>query len=333
MASLLPGLEAYGVNADEVFEELGIDATNLQQEDYRLPLFDAFRFTVAVVEKADNEAIGLELGSLVRPRSFQVLGYSAMSSRNLLEAIDRLLRYEMLVWDIGLTELIIENKSAILRMNPFGISLIPDHVIELAISGWVNFGRDILQDEVELEEVCFRHAQLARDEEYQKVFDCPVRFECTYNEIRFPASYLHLPLREADPVLKGMMDQQGESLLVDYDHKTNIANEVRAAVFSVLQHGEPTLEVVADWMKMSPRLLRRRLSVSGCRFQKIVDEVRQVLALRYLHETELNLIEIAFMLGFSDQSAFTRAFRRWTGIAPGKYRGIKKEKSFSEIKN
>lgn len=324
VASVLPGLHAYGINPREVFQDLGINYDNLSQPEYRLALFDAFRFSVAIVELTGDDAIGLQLGSQVRPRSFQVLGYAAMSSANLLEAIDRLRRFEKLVWDIGLTELIIEGRTAVLRMNPLGISLVPNHVIELAISGWVHFGRDIIPGDVPLDEVRFRHAQLAGDREYQKVFDCPVTFECGQNEIRFPSSYLRRPLCEADPVLRAMMDQQGEALLVDYEHKANIVNEVRAAVFRVLQYGEPSMEVVAESMSLTPRLLRRRLAASDHRFQNIVDDVRQVMAVQYLHETDLNLIEIAFMLGFSDQSAFTRAFRRWTGQSPGKYRGLRK---------
>lgn len=102
--------------------------------------------------------------------------------------------------------------------------------------------------------------------------------------------------------------------------RIDLAGRVRRAVTDTLSNGVPTLSAIASEMGLGPRTLQRRLSDSGHSFQGIVDLARKELALRLLRETELCLAEIAFLTGFSEQSGFTRAFKRWAGQTPRSYR-------------
>ncbi|MGH8459455.1 MAG: AraC family transcriptional regulator ligand-binding domain-containing protein, partial [Nevskiales bacterium] len=253
-------------------------------------------------------------------KSFQVLGYSAMSCRTLAGAIERLQRYEKLVWDVGVSELDIEDGTAVLKLVPEGVSMVPEQVIEMSISGWVHFGRRIMREPAGLTEVRFRHARIGPQARYEEILGCPVKFDQPFTEIRFPERMLDAPLMGADPSLLALMDQQGGKLLAEFARETNLVNETRAAICGLLKEGEPELASVAARLDMTPRILRRRLSGAGTNFQSLVDGVRRDLALSYIHNTEMSLLDIAFMLGFSDQSAFNRAFKRWTGQAPGRYK-------------
>jgi len=129
-----------------------------------------------------------------------------------------------------------------------------------------------------------------------------------------------LPLRYADPALAQIMIGTGQRLLERYRDETNIANEARALICELLPLGEQQLETVAQRLQMTGHQLSRRLQAAGYKYPDLVDEVRQDLAEHYLASAELALTDIAFLLGFSEQSAFTRAFKRWTGKAPVHYR-------------
>lgn len=318
--SMIPAGERYGLDAEALMREAGLDPAQVAQPGHRVPLFHAFRLAELAAERSGDPCFGLEVGKTVRAKSFQVLGYSAMSCRTLGEAVERLRRYEKLVWDIGITTLSEEDEVAVLEMMPEGISLVPDQVIEMAICGWVSFGRWILREPQPLLEVRFRHARIGPLERYEEIFECPVLFEQNANQIRFPNRVLHAPLMDADAALLELMDQQGEKLLAEYAQETNIINEVRAQVCRALQDGDPDIAAVAAQLGLTSRGLRRRLDRAGSNFQSISDGVRRDLALNYLNNTELGMLDVAFLLGFSDQSAFNRAFRRWTGQAPGQYK-------------
>jgi AraC-like DNA-binding protein len=136
----------------------------------------------------------------------------------------------------------------------------------------------------------------------------------------FPEEYLQMPLRYAAPTLARIMIGTGQRLMENYRQETNIANETRALICELLPTAQQDMDSVVQRMGMSGYQLSRRLQGAGYRFPDLVEEVRQDLAGHYLASADLALTDIAFLLGFSEQSAFTRAFRRWTGETPAQVR-------------
>ncbi|HLD68218.1 MAG TPA: AraC family transcriptional regulator [Pseudomonas sp.] len=315
--SLLPAAEALGLDVDELLRQAGLTREQLTAVDHRLPLFKAIDLLLHAERQSADPLIGLRLGLAVRPRSFQILGYASMSSATLGQAILRLQRFESLVWDIGNTQLREEGEWAVLSWQARRLPWLPRQAVEVALSGWVALGRRLSGGHAEPARIEFRHRLADDPRRYVQLFGCPVRGGAIQNAVIFPKTLLALPLPEADPTLCLWMDRQGEAYLGDTSLK---AHEVRAALCQGLPLGEFELEPIAARLGLSGRQLKRRLADAGLTLAGLQDEVRRDLALLYLQHSGLSLLDVAYLLGFSEQSSFSRAFRRWHGCAPSVYR-------------
>lgn len=323
---LLPVTDALQLPVDDFLQQAGLSRAELARPDKRLPLWQVLKWINQLQAQYPAAGLGVRLGSELRPKAFPVLGYAATSAGTLADAIAQLLRFEHLVWDVGSAELIRQGERAAIRQRTLLPDVVPQMLIEMSLAGWVSVGRELLQDNPRLQaetlpsEVHFRCPPPADTAVYEAFFRCPVLFAQKDNAVIFPASLLNEPTRDADPVMQQWIARQGEQLLQNYRHELNLTNEVRAAICQQLQQGEPDLNRVAATLDISPRQLRRKLQESDNSFKDLVDEIRRELALLYLQQPQFSLLDIAFMLGFSEQSAFNRAFKRWTGLPPGQYR-------------
>jgi AraC-like DNA-binding protein len=169
-------------------------------------------------------------------------------------------------------------------------------------------------------EVRFPHQEPADTSEHRRLFRAPLRFGCHRSELVIPRSLLDAPLLGAEPALQNLIEVQVEGLLKDLPRHETTTDTLRHLVGEELCDGEPTLERLAGRLHMSSRTLHRRLREENTTFRHVVSEVRRELAERHLNEGKLAVAEIAFLLGFSEASAFHRAFKRWTGSSPQAYR-------------
>ncbi|KAJ56852.1 hypothetical protein ACMU_07895 [Actibacterium mucosum KCTC 23349] len=165
----------------------------------------------------------------------------------------------------------------------------------------------------------FRHSQIASDKPLREYFGCDVVFDADYDAMVFSYDQIDAPN------LKG--DESMWSFFTDHlDQKMGAAGDapldlrVVDEVSKLLSEGPPTMEVVAANLGMGARTLQRRLSEMDTSFQSLVDQARKNVAMKFLKVPNYSLNDVAFMTGFSEQSAFSRAFKRWAGQTPGAYR-------------
>jgi AraC-like DNA-binding protein len=193
----------------------------------------------------------------------------------------------------------------------------------VAIAALVTFLRQQLAVSLAPARVTFvfpRPSESATAAAYARFFGCPVEFGDTHTRVRFPTSYLSVPMAHSDSALRALLDQQAQALLLALPDSDRFDRALQEVMVKLLPDANATLPRAAREMRVSVRTLQRRLDARGLTWQQLLDRTREQLARQYLADRALSLADIALLLGFSEQSAFTRAFRRWTGETPRRVR-------------
>lgn len=266
-------------------------------------------------------APALGVGALVQPRHVGVLGYLVASVGNLGEAMLAYRRYERLFYGVDFAQTAVTSNEAEIRWPPSDPPL--GHLADsVAIAALVTFLRRQIDPAPPPLGVSFVNPPVGRIEHaaYEAFFGCSVRFGDSHTRVRFPAAYLTLPMRHADPELRALLDRQAQALLLALPQSDDLDRALQQVMLRLLPDGAVTLPRAARELHLSVRTLQRRLDRRGMSWQQLLDQTRAELAREYLRDRSLSLGDIALLLGFSEQSAFNRAFRRWTGSTPRRMR-------------
>jgi AraC-like DNA-binding protein len=156
--------------------------------------------------------------------------------------------------------------------------------------------------------------------EHERVFGCPVRFGQEANRLWVSRVDWERTNRNANTELLRILELRASGLAAEMPELDSVCDAVRSVACLNLDQGPPTIEQLAKQLSLSPRTLQRRLAAEGASFSELVDQARETTSRRLLHEHSLSLAEIAHLVGFSEQSAFTRAFKKWTGTTPAQFR-------------
>jgi AraC-like DNA-binding protein len=189
----------------------------------------------------------------------------------------------------------------------------------MQLASRVTFARRFTGVPIVPEGVTVQRARPTWAHRYLEVFGCPVQFSHNEDSITFMQRDLDRPLLSANAEVNPILEQHAERALARLDQR-GISGRVRMVLYRMLSGEEPQLARVARELGMSVRTLQRRLSAEAARFGDLVDDVRRGVAEEYLSVDGMNLMEIGFLLGFSDPNSFFRAFKRWTGTTPHAYR-------------
>lgn len=260
----------------------------------------------------------LSIGALVQPRHIGVLGYLVLASRTMAEALFAYQRYERLFYGVDLAEVSIEGDQVELRWRPGPIMLGQLHDA-VAIAALVTFMRRQVGEAPPPTQVTFVHAapqSVLERGAYENFFQCPVLFGDSHTRVQFSASYLTFPMPHSDPGLRALLDRQAQALLMAVPDSDEFDRALQQMMLKLLPESAATLSRTAHELHLSIRTLQRRLDARRLTWQQLLDRTREQLARQYLGDQALTLSDIALLLGYSEQSAFTRAYRRWTGETP-----------------
>ena len=311
---------AEGLDARALLVAAGIDPTSLEIPDARLPTEKISRLWELAVERSGNPAIGLAQHDVVRPASFDVVGYTMMSCANLRGAFERLIRYLLILSDAFTMTMDEEQAGYRVVFVLFGGDRpIPRQRIEFIVVTLAGFcrwisGRDVNPLAIELPYPA--PADLAP---YRAAFRCPVLFDAPRNSLLFAANDMVAALPTSNPSLAELHERFAGEYLYHFDH-AQISYRAREMIIRRLPDGEPRRDEIASELCMSERTLQRRLEEEGTSFMQLMDDTRRELAEQYLGRLQLSLAQAAYLLGFADQSSFFRACRRWFDLSPGQYR-------------
>lgn len=306
---------------EQMLASLGLaqPQTNPHGKQGRIPLLDFSQMLRRIQSEMEQlghnaENLAIDIARLISPAHFGVLGYLILACANMGEALILLNRYARLLDDHYSMETAIGPDHVILTWD---IAIHEDVLFfEMGLASMVQFMTNLTGSDAPLTAVHLTSPAPVHREKIEQFYRCPVSYSQPQMTLSFPTSLLATPIQQADKTLLDLLSIQADQALAQLPQGHEWEQKVRQEIVRLCHEDVPTLDKVAANLFITPRTLQRHLAAEGLRFQPLLDETRRYLAEQYLHEGRLQLTDIADLLGYSDQSALTRAFKRWTGNTP-----------------
>jgi AraC-like DNA-binding protein len=281
------------------------------------------RFWTAAEEISQDTDIGLHVGKQMPPFRGLVIEYLFLSSSTFGEGLQRALRYQTLLTDVFSLYLTINEDKAILS----GFEHPVRHYLECGIGIFLNFFKYITNNEFRPTHITLPYQQGASPETYQEMWECPVILDQTKGTIVFPGVLLNKTSPAAEPELLKIHETLAEQQLLNLEKHQLIHAIERLLSNGLLESGQFDQKLIAEQLNRNPRTLRADLQAINTNYEKILNQHREKLARRLLANTQETIDQIVYLTGFSEPSAFTRAFKRWTNETPSAYRHRKQKQS------
>lgn len=311
-------LESKGVAAEPIFARAGVTEADRNDPLERLTSEQVSRLFAICVEVTRDPYFGLGVARQIHASNIHALGYALMASRTLWEFCLRLERYFAIVSQSVVLRVERKDERVILRFNR--ITNLCGETEDAFLAFMFRFMRLLLgKPLVPLRADLMRVCPAAGPEPYRAEFGTVPTFGCAEGQVEFEAALIDEPLAGSCPDLAQFNDRIANECLARL-RRSDIVARTRAAIVERLSSGHCTRAYVAKDIGISQSVLQQRLAERDTGFHELLDETRCELALGYLQQPELSITEIAFLLGFTDASNFTRAFKRWKGRAPSAYR-------------
>jgi AraC-like DNA-binding protein len=312
-------MDKFGIDPRPIFENFGLHEEDLQDSSKRCHAY----IEIALWHHAQNiihePCLGLHAGrDTWHPSQLGTLGYAWLASSTLERAFHRLSRFQHIVTnayevDIHRGKINYQVSIRYSKQNPPFQARSESIISTLLCMSRMNFGNSL-----KVQTLSFVHSQPKNIDKYLNVFNCQPKFNACCDSISFSMQDIRKKLPSANHIFAEMMDQSIIKALNKLENN-NIVSQVKSLILEQLSCGKVTEEDISGLLNMSKRKLQLQLANQNVRFKRLLDEIRSSLAKEYLQEKNLCLSEIAFLLGFSEVSSFSRAFKRWTGVSPGQY--------------
>lgn len=285
----------------------------------RMPMDDWWEMLEKIQALINQPALGVKIGACVQPQDSGVMGYMVMYCKTVGEALMRFQRYQSLIHNYSQVDITASGDDITLSWGlEQGVSTqLSDEVF---LSGLITFIQQITdRHDMKPAAIDFIHQVPFAAHYYESLFGCPVRFGCEKVAVSIAVNALAIPINSHNPHLLSLLEKQAEAL-VDSDSQDEFLQYLQKVLLVAIAQGEASLGMVAGRMNLSTRTLHRRLAERQLNFQTVLQKTRKQLAQQYLADLSLSLNEIGFLLGYSEQSAFNRAFRSWFDVPPKQFR-------------
>lgn len=321
VALLLETMAKHGVDVAVVRTRLGIEPRSLDAG--RVPASLMQRVWEEAVAQSSDPFLGLRVAVDLRPEMFDAVGYCVKLGATLGDVVERMARYARVINDRYLWSLEVGDRLATLALpHAPGPPFQPQYA-ECILAGIGLMGRRITGEHLVATEVWLTHAEPRHAKALSDLFEAPICFSKEVCALVFDARYLSLAIPGHDATLCAILEREVERMLEELPRQDSFVARVQNTISNALARGDVTASEVAQRLAVSETTLRRRLREAEMTYQGLLDDVRFRLAQRYLRQTDMDVAEVAFSLGFSDPSSFGRAFKRWSGRTALEFRRSK----------
>jgi len=309
---------AQGANRQALAALAGLELADLEDQDARIPFSRYVALMRAAKALAGDPALGLHYGEAVDISEVSIVGLLGQGSANMIEAFNQLNRYVRLIVEVEADEqrfqLTTRNGGVWVvdtRRNPNDFPELTESAFAQLICGPRRFGPGPT-----LKAVHVTHADPGYRVEYERIFGAPVTFGAEWNAVQIEPTWGPQPVARLPRYVFGVLSERADALLRDLESSKTTRGRVESLLMPILHTGEASMDVIAGKMALSRQTLFRKLKAEAVTFEKVLDELRHRLALDYLSARKVSVNETAYLVGFSDPAAFSRAFKRWTGCSP-----------------
>lgn len=326
-----------GADRGLLAERAGVDLKDLARQDNRIP-FDRY---VALMREAKalggDPALALHYGEAVDISEVSIIGLLGQASETMIEAFQQLNRYVRLIVET-------ENQGSgdrfQLVVERGGFWMIdtrkdPNDFPELTESAFAQLvcGPRRFDDTPFVKAVRFTHPDPGYRDEYERIFRAPVAFDTDRNAMLVDPAWASHRVSRLPRYAFGILSEHAEALLRSLETSKSVRGRVESLLMVVLHTGDAGMDRIAAKMGLSRQTLFRKLKAEGVTFEQVLDELRHRLARHYLGGRKVSVNETAYLVGFSDPAAFSRAFKRWTGCSPGAVRSHRGAQPGSRFRN
>ena len=309
---LLSYADQQGLNRSELMRAASLTAGDLADPDSRIPVTAMHKLWRAVIARDKDPLLGLKVGQTVTARRLGLVGHVMICSNDLFDALSNLSRYGRLITDALQFRITRDGDNFLVHVSarPYMIAL--RHPIESAMVSVLTVAREITHSKLAPQQVRLPSPPPGSVEPYRVVFGRTLTFGSPVAEMVFSTVQMATPIVARDEMLRGYLDELAESKLKGLGELgSDMIDRVRRGIWSTLQNGRPSLYRTAASLGVSPRTLQRRLGDHGTSFSIILAELRRELSQELREHKGLADSEVAFLLGYSERSAYQRAVRRW----------------------
>jgi AraC-like DNA-binding protein len=319
--TLVEELVRAGTDPDAFLTAANVDPKLLDDPNARIDIAAYDRLHESALDTIGDAALGLHMAERATLSAFHVVGFLSVHCRTIRQAIGVFVQYRSLLSECPAPELHEEGDRAYLtcffirgpeRCNRLRAEFNVTGLVKVAQLS-LGMARPPLLIE-------FEHAAPWYAEEYSRVFGCPIRFGSEATRIHVERSVIDAALIHGNDELFSLLKAQADRHLDDLTRPRSLSRRIRSLMLEHYDGTKPSMESVARRLGVSSRSLRRRLSEEGMTYAEVVDEAMADVARRMLYDRARSIQDIADRLGFSEPSAFHRAFKRWTGLTPGQFR-------------
>ncbi len=313
-------LRLQGVDAMEVIEAVGIDPAGVINPDRRISVTSMQALLRACVEQTEDEAFGLLAAEQLQPQVLHGLGLAWLASDTVYDGLKRTVRFGKLM--ATAVDLRLEEEEDYVHLTIGGTIEVDDFVHagrDFAVGMITRMCRLTLGEFLAPVRIEMERPTPQKPERWEYLLSSRVLFDCETTRITWSRADIMEPLATGDPLLARVNDEQTENYLNSFLSQST-SREVVGKIVEKLPDGPPNQQQIADAMHVSNRTLQRKLKEEGTSFMDLLQDTRLQLARKYLNHPSRSVVETAYLLGFSEPSTFSRAFKRWTGLAPADYR-------------
>jgi AraC-like DNA-binding protein len=329
--ALLDFAVSRGADRQLLIERSHIRLDDLKDQDNRIPLANYMALLKAGIELCNEPALSLLFGEAVKLQDISIVGLIGVAFDNVESVRRQVNRYVPLALDADdggtadATEFVRENGDVWMKFtgqvyldNP----LLTESGIARGVCGARALQTSLSASMPSLanlqfpKAIRFTHAEPSYRAEYDRVFGVPLFFDSHMNALQVDEAFLNLKLPRTNPYLSEVLSARADELLKCLEMSKTTRGRVENLLIPILHTGEASMDMIAVKLGLSRQTLFRKLKAEGITFAKVLDELRHQLALHYLNGKKVSVNETAYLVGFSEPAAFSRAFKRWTGSSP-----------------